>query len=237
MSYGEVMSPSNTSDNLLSFPACHNYTSTPTSESLTLPSFVSSDTSDSAERQPYQQGELNQYQQSSLDSNECPLTLWSSSTRSQEGSNALNDGDQTTRSENVQPSFVISSCISPAGSAASSCQSPNVAVSLPTPSPIRHLSVSPSATSLSGSRQSVYLPTGVVRSASAYAYPTLQLPIPPRSPGLSPVTRISFSTDPGSSLASSVSTHFGGSQTVDDVGSVFESIDIRMDLAAQNPGY
>ena len=131
----------------------------------------------------------------------------------------------------VQPYVVVSRYISPHSSPLPhSPIEPNSRDSDNTPSSTRHLSISPSAASLWATDSQIQMPSpnNVVRSASAYAYTNLHLPIPLRSPGLSPVTRISFSTDLGSSLASFVLTPFGGSH-VTDTSSTFGSSDGRLD--------
>lgn len=131
-----------------------------------------------------------------------------------------------------RPRLVISQHISSSGSA-----SP---LSIPlnfmnTTSSIYNLPVFGSAASLytNDNASSLFRANSVVRSVSAYAYPNLHLPIPSRSPGMSPISRISFSTYPDSSLESSVETPFGGSHIIEN-SSLFGSPDIRINERQHN---
>ena len=141
--------------------------------------------------------------------------------------------EERLRVQTRNPCLVVSQYISPQGSPLL----PSPVESVPssesyTHSPCICLAPSMSATSLCSSRSHTLSPpsvvNGVVRSTSAYTYPNLQLPIPPRSPGLSPVTRISFSSEFGSSLGSSVSTPFGDSSHITDSSTTFLPSDVRL---------
>ena len=140
-----------------------------------------------------------------------------------------------------QPCLVVSSYISPNRTPTSELATSHpVGNSYYTPSSSRYLSASPSASSLCSSPRTIAMPSslsttaGVTRSTSAYTYPSIQLPIPPRSPGLTPVTRISFSTDVGSSLNSSVAESFGEPHFPEGVSTTFDSSEVRLESPVRN---